>query len=83
METISTLNDALSLEYKREYGHARGHFRLPDLTDEALLEGPLGILGLLLEEELPSSPVIEISAIHDDVFNPVLVSPDRLESLSE
>ncbi len=80
---LSGLNDALSLEYKREYGYARGHFRFSDVFDETVVEGPFGIFGLLLEEEFADSTIIQVSAVHDDMFNPVLISAERLKSLSQ
>ena len=66
--------DALTLEYKRNYGTARRELKFSDFMDDSLLQSPIGIFGLSLFEELCDFPFIQIGITGDNIPNSVLVT---------
>ena len=51
MSEMNFETDALSLEYKRNYGTARGNLEVSDLVNNPFLNSPSSIFRLLSPEE--------------------------------
>ena len=58
--------DALSLEYKRDYGTARGNLELSYFVNNPFVNSPASVFRLLSEKELPDLSLIEIRVSGDD-----------------
>ena len=66
-------NDALSLEYKRDYGTARRNVDLADLINHANLKGVVCVFGPGFKEELTDLLLVQIGVIPDDGADSPLV----------
>ena len=73
--------DALSLEYKRDYGCAKGQLELSDLVNYPPLESELRSLGLRLEEEFIDIVLRNVGPFGDDAADSPLISTDRVQHL--
>ena len=58
--------DALSLEYKRNYGIARRDLRITDIIDHSVGEGVVCIFGPGFSEEIKDLPVVKVGSFSDD-----------------
>ena len=52
--------DALTLEYKRDYGLARGDLNIADLMNNPNSEGVICVFGPGFSEELLDLPIVEL-----------------------
>lgn len=71
---VNMQSDALSLEYKRDYGCARGQIELADIVNYPPLASEFRRLGLSLPEETLNLLGIHRRSPGDDSRNPLLVS---------
>ena len=76
-QTESTLN-GLALEYKRDYGTARGHLDIFNLVNNPAANGVCNVLGLSFEEQLGNRFFVEFRALLNDRTNPPMLNMDRL-----
>lgn len=76
MESMES--DALSLEYKRDYGVARGQVKLSDIVNYAPLASELGRLGLRFPEQSLNLVRCEIGFVSDDRPDSPLVAFDSV-----
>ena len=74
----STIADALSLEYKRDYGCALGQLELSDLVNYPPLAGEFSRLGLGFPEESLRLVLGDVGALSDDVADPSLIGPESV-----
>ena len=70
--------DALSLEYQRDYGTARGNLEVSNLVNNPFVNSPSGIFGLLGTKESGDLSLIEIRIRRDDAANALLLRQDTL-----
>ena len=67
-------SDALSLEYKRDYGTACRQLEISDFVNNPFINSPSYILGLLLPEQVGGFPFIEVGVVDDNAPDAILVS---------
>ena len=65
--------DALSLEYKREYGCASGQIKLSDVLNYAPIASEFRRFGLSLSEKSIDFLLRDTSALGNDVSDPSLI----------
>ena len=70
---MATTSDALSLEYKRDYGCACGELELSDLVNYPPLASEFRRLGLLLPEESLRLVLGNTRALSDDISDSFLI----------
>lgn len=58
--------DALSLEYKRDYGIARRNLNIADIMNNPNTEGVVCVLGPGFSEEVTDLPGVKMSMIPDN-----------------
>ena len=75
---MTTVPDALSIEYKREYGCAIGQRKLSDIVDYPPIKSEFRRLGLGLSEQSRRILFGDSGVLGDDATNPVLVSVDTV-----
>ncbi|HME36712.1 MAG TPA: hypothetical protein VKF84_15870 [Candidatus Sulfotelmatobacter sp.] len=76
-QSRSQLN-GLALEYKRDYGTARGHLDVFNLVNNPAANGICSVLGLSFEEQLGNRFFVEFRALLNDRTNPPMLNMDRL-----
>jgi hypothetical protein len=65
--------DALSLEYKRDYGMARGNVNVSDIVNNPNSLGVVCVFGPGFSEELADLPLVKIGVALDDRADTILV----------
>lgn len=78
METMQ--NDALSLEYKRNYGTASGNLEVSDLINNPAASGKCSVFGLGLEKEPFDFSRIQFGSVRYDSANATLIAQDWVVS---
>ena len=71
--------DALSLEYKRDYGCASGELELADLVNYPPLACEFRRLGLRLPEETLNLLGIQVGPVSDHSSDPLLVTQNAVK----
>jgi len=66
-------NDALSLEYKRDYGYARRDLSLADFVNDPFVQGECRVFGLGFEEEGADLDIRQVGPVPDDAADPFLI----------
>ena len=69
----STVADALSLEYKRDYGCAFGNLELSDLVNYPPLARELSRVGLGFPEESLRLVLADVGALSDNIADASLI----------
>ena len=70
-------SDALTLEYKRDYGLARGNVDVADLINNPAANGVRCIFRLSLSEQPLDLGIVQVRPLKNNVSNPLLVRQDR------
>ena len=70
--------NGLALEYKRDYGTARGHLDVFNLVNNPAANGVCSVLGLSFEEQLGNSFFVEFRALLNDRTNPSVFNVNSL-----
>ena len=65
--------EGLSLEYKRDYGTARGDADISNFVNNPFLNSPVGILGLLRTEEVRDLLLVEVRIVGDDTPDTLVI----------
>lgn len=73
--------DALSLEYKRDYGTAIGNLDVADLVNNPAANRVCRVLGLGLTEQGAGLLGTDVRAFGDDLTDTVLVAPNAVQPL--
>lgn len=73
---ITNTLDALSLEYKRDYGTAFGNLNIADLVNNPAANGECRVLGLSLQKQGADLLRTELSPLLKDRSDPFLVTKD-------
>jgi len=68
--------DALSLEYRRDYGTACGNLNISDFVDNPLINCVTSIFSLSFYEKASDFPFGEIGVLRDDITHSFLVAQD-------
>jgi hypothetical protein len=76
-QSESQLN-GLALEYKRDYGTARGHLDIFNLVNNPAANGVCNVLGLSFEEQLGNRFFVEFRAFLNDRTNPSVLNVNGL-----
>ena len=71
---MTMIPDALSLEYKRDYGSARGQLKLSDLLNYPPIASEFRRLGLCRHEEFLNIILGDGCSFSDDATDALLVS---------
>ena len=66
MKEVTLESDALSLEYKRDYGTASGDAEISDFVNNPFINSPFSILRLLGQKEFSDLSFAQVSIIGDD-----------------
>lgn len=75
---ITNTLDALSLEYKRDYGTAVGNLNVADLVNDPTANGECRVFGLSLQKQGPDLLGSELSPLLKDRPNSFLIAKDRV-----
>ena len=75
---ITNTLDALSLEYKRNYGTAFGNLNVADLVNDPTANGECRVLGLSLQKQGADLLGSELSPLLKDRADSLLVGKDRV-----
>lgn len=70
--------DALALEYKRDYGTARGNLNIADLVNDPTANGECRVLGLSLPKQGLSLLGGDLRSLLQDFTDTLLVTQDRV-----
>ena len=73
--------DALALEYKRDYGTARGNINVENLVNNPAANGECRVLGLGLTEQGFNLLGRQTGALLQDRPDPLLVTQDSIQLL--
>lgn len=68
--------DGLALEYKRDYGIARGNINIADFMNNPNFFGVTCVFGPGFSEELADLPFVETGVVSNDVSDPCLILED-------
>jgi len=82
METHVAL-DALALEYKRDYGTARGNLDIANLVNNPAANGVCSVFGLRLTKEVGDLITSEAGVLFDYRPYPTLITQHAVQPLSE
>ena len=70
--------DALALEYKRDYGTARGDLNVADLVNNPAANGECRVLGLGFQEQPVDLFTTKLRTLFDDLTDAPLVGIERI-----
>ena len=76
-------NDALSLEYQRDYGSAFRDYEISDLVNDPRASGVCSVFGLGFEEESLDLFLGQLRPLFDDGADPLLVSEQSIQPFAE
>lgn len=76
-ETVAGGNDALSLEYKLNYGSALGNVKLTDFVNDPVRAGVCSVFSLLFQEESFDLALRDAGSLLNDLPNATLVAKQR------
>ena len=74
--------DALALEYKRDYGTARGDLDIADFVNDPTANGECRVLGLGFQEQPLDLFPRQLSSFLEDLTDPPLVGVDPVKPLA-
>ena len=70
--------DALSLEYKRDYGIARRNVNIADIVNNPNASGVVRVFGPGFSEKITDLRLVEVSAVPDDRPDSDVISCNRI-----
>jgi len=70
--------DALSLEYKRDYGTAIGDLKITDFMNNPNAQGVICVFGPGFAEKISNLPIVKIGVLLDNRPNAPLVLQDTI-----
>lgn len=74
--------DALALEYKRDYGTARGDLNVADLMNNPAANGECRVLGLGFQEQPVDLFPRQVGPLFNDLTDSTLVGVNRVKPLA-